>query len=145
MQVDSDHGTVVGIPRCQLCEVFDPNGFRILCGIPKPRSVGAVSCLRSMMIQNHSHPKLISLCHNPVHDFQSTQSLQIRVFAEVNPIGCASSVKQFVTVWQTYGIESFGLHLFHHFDVTSAPQAMRSEIGRLETEPVHACKPHGLS
>ena len=144
MQIDSYHGAIIGVPRCQLCEILDPNGFRILCGIPKPGVIGTIPGLRAVMVQNHSHAKFISLCHDPVHDFESTESPQVRIFAEVYSIGCTSSIEKFITVWQPDGIESFRLHLIHHFDIPSAPQSMWSEISRLEAEPVDACKTHRL-
>ena len=129
-----DHG-VADVALGEHQPVGNPAGLGIGRGIPEGGLGGSV---RAMAVEDDAQADLGGVADNLVHDVQAGKALQIGVEGEVDASGDTAGVEELGGKGEAQGVVAEAEDLAEHILVVALVQAVRSEGGGFEAEPVDA-------
>src|SRR3979409_2322536 len=77
-----------------------------------------------------------------VHDLQTSETLQVSIFLEVNPIRDTARIEQLVAIWQSDGVEAGLDDLVQPVGEAACPQPLWGKGARLQAKPVDPGQVH---
>ena len=95
VQISANDHRIIFVVSCQHLPIGDPARLWIGGGIPERRlraSVGTVT------VKDDVQTNLAGVADDLIHNLQSIQPLEIRIFKEVNAVRCAASIQELVGV-----------------------------------------------